>query len=127
MNFQIDKTADINGSGLLQALSGAPCPAITSNITKLFGKVRGANAKYSDILAVRHIPTGELYTVYTCYGAWRVGGFWRLPMTALGELLELLAPAQFAGATGKEAEQLIDLRPMVPAPAPAADDEDIPY
>lgn len=130
MNFKIDKTTDMWGASLIQAVSAGPCPTITANFTKMFGKIKGLRQKYSDIVVVRHTPTGELYTVYACFGEFRVGGWHDLPMTALGELLELLDPVQFAGATGKSADELINREQfgLVPkAPAAAEDNDGIPY
>lgn len=129
MNFTIDKTAEIIGSSLIQALSDGPCSAITDNVTKAFGKVKYLREKYSDTVTVRHTPTGELFTIYACYGVFRVAGWHDRPMTALGELLELLAPVQFAGATGKSADELINAERfgLVPKAPAAIKDDNIPH
>lgn len=57
------------------------------------------DGKYQSWYKIRHKVTGEVFTLYTNYRWWRVGGRGRV---ALGELLELLNPDVYTGHTGKQ-------------------------
>lgn len=105
MNFTRHDDASAIGTSLL-----LPISATGRKIQELFGKFPGARqtrAKYSDDLIVKHEPTGELFTIYMCYGVWRIGGHSN-KCTAIGELIELINPRKYKGATGRSLAVLRD-------------------
>ncbi|MFA5517376.1 MAG: hypothetical protein WDA20_13950 [Desulfuromonadales bacterium] len=62
------------------------------------------DGKYRHYWKVRKKGTDEIYTIYTCYFWWRIGG--NDCCAHLGELMEILNPTIYAGYSGKTFEEI---------------------
>lgn len=95
MNFTIDNDASIMGTSLLKAIN-----TTTGRLRKLFGcqpcMSGSACDKYTDSFTVRNTNSGEIFTLYRCYGEWRIGGN-REACSSLGALMEKIEPKRYAG------------------------------
>lgn len=66
------------------------------------------DGKYtSDYLLERGANTGEFYSVYRCYGNWRIGGLDEF-CPHLGELLEHIAPEKHPGWHSLRSERIFE-------------------
>lgn len=102
MTFTITPKAAIEGTSLLKAIKSSNC-----RIKEVFGKLpTGLRQKYSNHLIVTHGDTGEVFTIYTCFGEWRVGGRSEA-CTRIGELLELIEPERYSGFGLLSAEEIM--------------------
>ncbi|MDO8972179.1 MAG: hypothetical protein Q7U74_15905 [Saprospiraceae bacterium] len=99
--------ADINGSSLLTEAEFEPrMPKLLfGKATKILGNPCQQRKKYSDAVTVRHKATGEIFTLYMCYGQTRIGGF-KENSSSLGELLAGLNPAKYAHCVGQPVSEL---------------------
>lgn len=78
------------------------------------------DGKYRHYWKVKRIDTEEVFTIYCCYFAWRIGGNNRC--AHLGELMEVLNPEMYAGFGLKSFEEITG-RPLDTSPVSALDDE----
>lgn len=94
--FKLDPMADANGTSLLQVISGYQCE-IAARLIELFGDaalsaIGQPGDKYSDGIKVSHIVSGEVFTIYRCFGVYRIGGRNTGLNPGLSELAELITP-----------------------------------
>lgn len=107
MEFIRDDKADINGTSLLFEIT-----AYGEKVKELFGSFKGlrqTRAKYSDSVTIRHEPTGEVFTLYMCYGEWRIGGNPH-KCTAAGKLAALVNPCKHGDMASKDGRTIIEER-----------------
>ena len=105
--FVVDKKADINRTGLLTMaiFDKQMLRLILGSHTKIFFDACQRRRKYSDHVIVRHKETGEVFTLYMCYGRTRIGGKMK-HASSLGLLLASLNPQKYDNCVGKSVEEL---------------------
>lgn len=104
MDFTRDDKADINGTYFLMEIT-----AYGAKIKELFGDFPGLlqqRAKYSSSVTVRHVPTGEIYTLYMSFGRWRIGGR-RETCSAIGKLAALVNPCKHGNYENMEGAEVL--------------------
>lgn len=106
--FIVDNEADINGTSLLKAIK-----TTTGRLRKLFGCQPGmgdsVQKKYTDSFTVRDSDNGEIFTIYRCYGEWRIGGN-RDACSSLGVLMEKIEPKLYAGQSRVPSQAILETR-----------------